>query len=417
MRIFRDAFFKIVGLNSISMVLKILMGVISTKLVSIYLGLQGINTLEFFRNFISVSDTLSQFGIQNGIVKNAALSDNVNKDRKVISTAFFLLITVTVAIVLLSFFFLNTIQNYLFQSLQYEKVIILYLFCLPAVCMQTILIGYLQGKQFFKKVILINCLGYILNIIFSIYLIINFQIIGAMYQIVLVPVVLTLVSFFIFNEKFSFFSYISIKSFDKQIAKSLLDFTFMSLVSSIMVPLSFIIIRNLIQDELGVYNASIWSAIVRLSGFYMLFVSTLCNLYFFPKLIKAVQENQGKEIVNEYFKKFMPVVFIGFLFCFIFQNLIIQLLYTKEFLVINKYFYYQLIADFIKSVYLIFGYFIIAKQKIKHYIFFEVISLAIYLISSKILIDQFGLAGVYYGLIFSFLIYLGITLIYFRKLK
>ena len=60
-KFFKDSFYKVLGFNSISIVLKIIMGLVSTKLSSIYLGLQGINTLENFRNFTSISEQLDLF--------------------------------------------------------------------------------------------------------------------------------------------------------------------------------------------------------------------------------------------------------------------------------------------------------------------------------------------------------------------
>jgi len=91
-KFFKDSFYKVLGFNSISIVLKIIMGLVSTKLSSIYLGLQGINTLENFRNFTSISDSFSQFGLQNGIVKYSATSHSIKQDQKIISTIFFLLL-------------------------------------------------------------------------------------------------------------------------------------------------------------------------------------------------------------------------------------------------------------------------------------------------------------------------------------
>ena len=410
------SFYKILSFNSISMLLKIIMGIVSTKLSSIYLGIHGINTLEFFRNFTSVSDSLSQFGLQNGIVKNSALSESVHQDRKVISTAFFLLLAITLLIAFVVFVFLDKIQLYLFGNTLYEKVILLYIFSLPIITIQTILLSYLQGKEFYKKVIFINCIGYLLNILLSFYLIINFQVVGAMFQIVIVPVILTFITLLFFENKKEIFFYLSPNYFDKTVLKNLLGFTSMSVVSTIITPLSFIAIRSLIQDNLGEHYSGIWSSVLRLSSFYMLFIVSICNLYFFPKLVKAVANNTGNIVVREYFKKFVPITILGFLICFLFKNLIIKLLYTDEFLVIKDYLNYQLIADFIKTLYLIFGYYLIAIQKIKMYIIFELLSVGIYVVFAKYSIDYFHLKGVYYALIVSFIIYLMLTF-YMYKVK
>ena len=107
-KFFKDSFYKVLGFNSISIVLKIIMGLVSTKLSSIYLGLQGINTLENFRNFTSISDSFSQFGLQNGIVKYSATSHSIKQDQKIISTIFFLLLVTSFIFIFLIILNINS---------------------------------------------------------------------------------------------------------------------------------------------------------------------------------------------------------------------------------------------------------------------------------------------------------------------
>src|SRR5690554_807720 len=402
----KDSFFKILSFNSLSVVFKILMGVISTKLVSIYLGIQGINTLEFFRNFTSVTESLSAFGTQNGIVKQSALSKSVDTDRRIISSTLFLLFFIYILILATSGLFFDQLQNLLFQSDRFDKFIILYLLSLPVFIIYTVFINFFQGKEFYTKIIVINTIGYILNIVLSIYLIINYKLEGAILQIIIAPLLLAIISMFIINKNFKIIQLFSFRYFDIAIIKSLLKFSSMQLVSTILAPLSFIFIRNLIQINISVDSASIWSAILRLSSFYMVFINTVCHLYFYPKLIKSITNSDMKEVIKEYFVKFIPITFIGFLLCFLLQNIIIILLYTPEFLVIKDFFFLQILSDFIKTAAMIFGYSLIAKEYLKLYITLEIMSVSIYVTLSYVLIDYFQLNGVFYALIISSLSYL-----------
>lgn len=415
---FKSTFYKLLGWNSISIVFKIAMGLVSSKLVSIYLGLQGINTLENFRNFTHVGDAFSQAGIQNGIVKSFAISENDIQDRKVFSTAFLILILITTFTGICLIIIKPFIESYLFGGNLFSTAILLYAFCLPTLSVQTVIMNYFQGKQFFKKVILINCLGYIINIILSVYLITTYQLAGAVYQIIIAPLILTFITFLIFSKEQNISRLISFSAFDRTTATILFRFSLMTLVSSILAPVSFLTIRNMIENQLGTETGGIWSAILRLSGFYMMFVSSICSLYFFPKLAREESEYGQRLIIKEYIKKFLPVIFIGLLFCYIFQNVIFLVIYTEEFLVLKKYFYLQLIADFIKSFALIFGYVLLANQNIKRFIAFEFISVGISVVGAYLLIHGFGLSGVYYALILSLIIYAIILIVdYYRKEK
>lgn len=416
-KFFKDSFYKVLGFNSISIVLKIIMGLVSTKLSSIYLGLQGINTLENFRNFTSLSDSFSQFGLQNGIVKYSATSHSIKQDQKVISTIFFLLLVTSFIFIFLIILNINYVKFYIFGNQSFGFLVIAYALLSPFANLQFLLLNYLQGKQGHKFVILINSIGYLLNIILSFYLIINYHLIGAMIQLIVVPIILMIISLFIIHKKVVFFNLISIHYVNFSVIKGLLVFSLMNLVSGALTPLSFIFIRYLVQSNLSADEAGVWSSIVRISVFYMTFVSSICNLYFYPKLSKTEIFSEYKAIIAEYYRKFIPIVFLGLLLCFVLQKVVILLIYTEDFLILRDYFYLQLIADFVKSLSLIFGYLLIAKKKIWQFILFEIISLGSYCLGSYIFIEYLKLDGVYYSLIGSLLIYFTVTYLAYRYNK
>ena len=416
-KFFKDSFYKVLGFNSISIVLKIIMGLVSTKLSSIYLGLQGINTLENFRNFTSLSDSFSQFGLQNGIVKYSATSHSIKQDQKVISTIFFLLLVTSFIFIFLIILNINYVKFYIFGNQSFGFFVIAYALLSPFANLQFLLLNYLQGKQGHKFVILINSIGYLLNIILSFYLIINYHLIGAMIQLIVVPIILMIISLFIIHKKVVFFNLISIHYVNFSVIKGLLVFSLMNLVSGALTPLSFIFIRYLVQSNLSADEAGVWSSIVRISVFYMTFVSSICNLYFYPKLSKTEIFSEYKAIIAEYYRKFIPIVFLGLLLCFVLQKVVILLIYTEDFLILRDYFYLQLIADFVKSLSLIFGYLLIAKKKIWQFILFEIISLGSYCLGSYIFIKYLKLDGVYYSLIGSLMIYFTVTYLAYRYNK
>lgn len=416
-KFFKDSFYKVLGFNSISIVLKIIMGLVSTKLSSIYLGLQGINTLENFRNFTSLSDSFSQFGLQNGIVKYSATSHSIKQDQKVISTIFFLLLVTSFIFIFLIILNINYVKFYIFGNQSFGFLVIAYALLSPFANLQFLLLNYLQGKQGHKFVILINSIGYVLNIILSFYLIINYHLIGAMIQLIVVPIILMIISLFIIHKKVVFFNLISIHYVNFSVIKGLLVFSLMNLVSGALTPLSFIFIRYLVQSNLSADEAGVWSSIVRISVFYMTFVSSICNLYFYPKLSKTEIFSEYKAIIAEYYRKFIPIVFLGLLLCFVLQKVVILIIYTEDFLILRDYFYLQLIADFVKSLSLIFGYLLIAKKKIGQFILFEIISLGSYCLGSYIFIEYLKLDGVYYSLIGSLLIYFTVTYLAYRYNK
>ena len=407
-------FINLLSFNSISVLLKIIMGLVSTKLSSIYLGISGINTLEFFRNFTSVAANFSQLGLQNGVIKNAAISQSKSHDRKLLSTAFTILMFFSVVVIITIILFRNLIQEFLFQTNVFEAILFVYLFTIPLIGLQVICINFIKGKQHYKTSIFIDIIGYSINILLSFYLIINYELIGAMLQIVFSPVLLFLFTYLFFLKKFKQFSLFSFQYFDWDIFKSLISFMLMGAFSSMVTPITFIVIRNFIQEILSIELAGIWSSILRLSSFYMMFVSSFIGLYFLPNIAKSTSITSLNEEARKYFKQFFPMVVLGLTVCYFLQNYIIQIVYTNEFILIKDYFYLQLIADAIRVLGIFWGYCILTKQLVKWYILFELFSVITYILSARFLINQYNLEGVYIAQILSLTLYLLVVFIFYK---
>ena len=64
--------FKITSLNSLSVVLKLGIGLITSKVIAIFIGPSGLALVGNFRNFVGSFETIATLGFQNGIVKYIA---------------------------------------------------------------------------------------------------------------------------------------------------------------------------------------------------------------------------------------------------------------------------------------------------------------------------------------------------------
>ena len=171
-------------------------------------------------------------------------------------------------------------------------------------------------------------------------------------------------------------------------------------------PLSFIFIRYLVQSNLSADEAGVWSSIVRISVFYMTFVSSICNLYFYPKLSKKKYFQNIKPLLQNITENLFLLCFrFAIVFCTS-KSCNFTYLY-RRFFNIKRLFLFTTYCRFCKIIKFNFGYLLIAKKKkIWQFILFEIISLGSYCLGSYIFIKYLKLDGVYYSLIGSLIIYL-----------
>ena len=409
--------FKITSLNSINVIIKLMAGILTSKILAVFVGPSGLAMIGNFRNFLSTVDTVTSLGFQNGIVKYVAENnENEIQYKKIISTLFISVIIVSVVCGFGLFFFANYWNQLIFGK-EYEFSIIFKVLgiILPLYIGYGYLISIINGFSFYKKVIYINIVGSVLGLLLTLYFVYNFLILGALLSIVFTPVVLFFVSWIISKNELSLSKNISFFSFDIDIIKNLSHYFVMIIISGILGQVVLIAIRNNIIDTIGIVEAGFWEAMTRISSNYMLFLNTLLSLYFYPKLVNASNNIESKNVIWNFYKKVIPFFILGLIIVFFLRVYIIQILFTDDFKPVSKLFLWQLIGDFFKAVSWILGLQFFAKKITIAFILTDVLSLVILYFSSFYFINMFGIEGVVIAQAFSYFVYFIIVSIYFRK--
>lgn len=202
-------------MNSLSVILKIFTGLISSKVVAIFLGASGMALVGNMRNFFTSVETISTLGFQNGIVKYAAENqENKHELKKVISTIFISLLTASLVFGFALFFLSNYWNDQVFGTEnRYDYVFKVLAIALPWYIINVFLLGIINGFGKFKAVIYINIIGNILGLIVSIALIYQFNVVGALVSVAISPALLFFISFYFIGKEISLRENISLAFF------------------------------------------------------------------------------------------------------------------------------------------------------------------------------------------------------------
>jgi PST family polysaccharide transporter len=416
-KIYQSQLFKISSLNSLSIILKIAIGLVTSKLLAVFIGPSGMALVGNLRNFMTSLEGVSTLGFQNGIVKYVAeTKEDKPQLQKILSTVFISLVVIAVLLSCVLFLFATFLNQEIFGvNYQYQSVFKAMALALPWYVISIFLISVLNGLGSFKKVILINSIGNAIGLLVSIVLILEYRTFGALLAIVVSPALLFIVSFYFVNKGINVFTTISRSAFDFSIIKNLSSYSLMAMVSSVLGPLVFLSIRNNIIQTLDYNQAGYWETMTRISTYYMLFVSTILTVYFLPKLAVAKDNRETKTVFWSFYKGILPVFILGVTVVYFLRFYIVKLLFTQEFLPVSGLFFWQLVGDVLKVASLILGYQFFAKKLTVAFIITELLSLSIIYFSSIFLVSIYGLEGVVMAHAFAHFVYLIVLGVYFRK--
>jgi len=393
-------------------------GLVSTSVVAKILGPTGVALLGNFRNFITSLETISVLGFSNGIVKYVAQHNkNENELKKIISTVFFTILGSSILIAI----FLFVLANYWNVAIFGEKYNFSLVFkttalSLPFFAMNIFLIAIINGLSQFKKVIYINITGNIVGFGFTIVMIFKYQTFGALLSIAVIPIIMFLVCWFWISKTLALKKYILPNLYDFSIIKSLSEYSLMAFVSAFCLPLIYLKIRTNATTTIGIENAGNWEAMNRLSSFYMIFVSKLLSLYFFPKLSQSTSSKETRVILWDYYKSVIPMFVIGALVLYFLRDIFISLIYSERFTALSDLFLWQLIGDFFKVSSLILGYQFFAKKMTVAFLSTEILSILILYFSSSFFMKIYETEGLVIAHATTYILYFLIILVLFRKI-
>ena len=414
-KIIQQPLFKITSLNSVHILLKLVFGFITSKALAIFVGANGMAYVGNFRAFLNVVENFSLLGIQNAIVKYVSeYQYDKSKLKSVLATFGLLLLASSLIISLVLIFGANYLSNQIFHHSEiYSFVFYVLAILFPLYVFSTFCISVVNGFQEYKKVIYIQIISSSMALLFSVFLIYYYETFGALISLVLAPVFVFFVSLFYLRNVISLFDVFSFQSFDFSVVKNLSEYVLMALVSGVIGSFVLLEIRTDVIEITGLKNAGIYEGLQRISSYYLLFISSIMAIYFYP--ILAETNSNTKEIIFNYLKTIIPVFAIGLVLIYLLRKFIIHVLFSTEFESMESLFLWQLVGDLLKAIALIFGTILIATKQTKAFIITEIVSLIIMYYSSNWMLHAIGINGIVIAHTFTYFMYLLVLVIYFRK--
>jgi O-antigen/teichoic acid export membrane protein len=408
---------KVLSLNSLSAGIGFVLGIASTKIISVYLGTSGMALLGSFRNFTAMIKSVATLGLNNSLIKLLVENKNNQKELSTIySTFFWIFFIVSIFVGGTTVLFAKEFSELIFFKTNFSNVIRFFGLLMPLIVINAFWISIYNGFEQFKKIIIIQIISNVIIFGCTTFLIYSKNNIGGLYAIAFGELVMFLLTFgFVLKDKSHF-------KFDLQkiIAKShfsvIKKFSVMALLSALIVPLTLIIIRNYIVKTHSIADAGIWDATNKISTFYMSVFNSGLSLYYMPKLASLKSDSDFKIELKSFFKVFVPLFFLMLVIIFAFKDLLLNLMFTKDFIKVKQVLLWQLLGDLFRIMTLAFGYQILVKSRLKEYFIIELFFNITYLILSLYLVKTYSFQGALQSYFCASFFTLLVVLFIFRKI-
>ncbi|OIQ30754.1 MAG: hypothetical protein BM564_00655 [Bacteroidetes bacterium MedPE-SWsnd-G2] len=411
MSLIKTSFYSGIG-TGISLLAKL----ITNKVIAVYLGTNGMFLLGQLKDFLNIGTLFSTAGSNHGVVKYVAeYQDKPQKLIPFLSTALKVHLYSSVVVFLITFLFKTQISQLLFQDSQYANAIAAVGLSFISIALFSYVMSVLNGFRNIKLYVTINIISAILSAIITIYLVINYNIDGAFYAIAISQVLSFIISFTALyfdhrlNLKFLKFD------FSQFHLKNLSKFSLMAVVGPVCIILSTLFVRGHLERQLGETYAGSWEGMWRISGMYILFLTTTFQFYIIPTFSNLDGSDLKKEIFKVWKLSFPAIIIITFT-VYALKDILITFMFTEEFLLINTIILFHLLGDAVKINSWVLGNILISKANTKIFIAFQIGWAIIFCFLTYLFTKHYGFVGVSIAYFATYVLHFLCMNIYFRKL-
>ncbi|MEI3790024.1 MULTISPECIES: O-antigen translocase [unclassified Chryseobacterium] len=406
---------KVFSFTGLSTLIKLITSYITVKVIASVIGPAGVALVGQLQNFTAIFTTIGAGGINNGIVKYVSeYKENEPELKKYLKNGFKL----TTFFSLISGLFLIIFSVYLSKWILFEKkyyyLFILFGVSLVLLSFNNFFLSVLNGFKEFKIFVTINIFTNIVSLLFTIILVWFYDLQGALVALVTYQGIIFFITLFYLKEK-KWFSKELWGSWDEIIIKKYLSFSLMALVTAMTVPVSQLLIRGYIIKEFSITEAGFWEGVNRISAMYLMFVTTSFSVYYLPKLSEIKDDKLLRQEILKTYKIITPVIFITLLLIYFLKDMVINILFTKEFYPMKGLFLWQLIGDFFKIMSWLLAFVMVAKSMTKTYITTEIVFSVLLVVLSYYFINQNGVVGATQSYCINYIIYFGAMIFIFKN--
>lgn len=138
-------------------------------------------------------------------------------------------------------------------------------------------------------------------------------------------------------------------SWDNGLAGQLSKFTLMALITSVTLPVAYIMMRKLLAAQYSWDEVGIWQGVSSISDAYLQFITASFSVYLLPTLSRLTEKRDITREVVKSLKFVLPAVAAASFTVWLLRDFAIWLLLSNKFTAMRDLFAWQLVGDVLKS--------------------------------------------------------------------
>jgi len=398
---------KVTAMTGLLTLLRMAMGFVIAKVVAIYTGPTGMAML---------GQVQSMVGSLNGIINAPAGSGVVRFTAEYKEQGFdacapwwraalqWVLIISAIAIPL-GIFLAEPIASSLFQDANLAWVVVATVCVLPFAAIGTLCNSVINGQQLYRRYVGLGMLSALISGGVMLGMIawqnIEGALLAAAVQAALIGVVMLIANLRQPWFKLRYWS----GAVEPKARKEIGGYMLMAITSALTVPVSMILVRNILIAQVGWDATGQWQAVYKISEVYLGVITMALSTYYLPRLASLTGADAIINEINRTARVIIPIVATMALGVYFIRDVAISLLFTEAFHSARDLFAIQLTGDVIKVLAWLYAYPMLSRGAVKWFISTEIVFAMSFVTLTYFLVQHHGIMGANMAYVINYMIY------------
>lgn len=398
---------KVTAMTGLLTLLKMVMGFVIAKVVAVYTGPTGLAMLGQVQGVVVVLNGLINAPAVNGVVRFTAEKQVEGYEAcspwwKASLQWILILAGITIPVALL---FSDYLAILLFQDATLSWVITVTVCVLPFSAMGTLCNSVINGQQNYRRYVGLGMLSAVISAALMLGMIFYANIKGALLAAALQSALIGLVMLCANLRQPWFKLRYWWGSTSVSARKAIGSYTLMAITTALTVPVSLILVRNILVEQVGWESTGHWQAVWKISEVYLSVITLALSTYYLPKLASLTGVNSIVKEIHYTAKIIFPIVCIMAFCVYLLRDVVIYILFTKEFEAARDLFSIQLTGDVIKIMAWLYAYPMVSRGATKIFIASEIFFALLFTFLSYTFISMLGVKGACVAYLLTYSIY------------
>jgi PST family polysaccharide transporter len=345
---------------------------LSIKITAVYLGPAGLALVGQFGNFFSLAQAAVGSAISTGVMNLTAQAEQRERQVAIWGTALRMALLVGGVMALAVIALAWPLAQWLLKDPAYWPAIVLGAFSIPLAMAGVAMTGAINGIKRIDLLGIIGIAAALIGALIFIPLCYAWGVRGGLTAYALSTCCTVVVGLLVVARTPGLALADFRPRWDGPIARQLVAFFPMLLVHAVAEPIAPLLMRDALVVQLGATSAGYWQAGLRLSDMYTLVLTTAVTMYLMPHLASIKGEREfGRELARTVLKV-SGLTAAGALAVYLLRDLVIAIVFTKEFLPVGGLLDYLFVGNVLKMAAWPLRMALVIKLRAKWYILVEI---------------------------------------------